>query len=104
MTRALFRLKDGRLCGFTLEGHTGAGKAGEDIVCAAVSSAAYLAANTITEFCDPAADAEARDGYLRVTVRDAARCQDILRGFRLHMEQLQEQYPERIRVEILETV
>ena len=51
MTRATFVRKDGLLCGFTLRGHAGAGVSGTDVVCAAISSAAYLAANTITEIC-----------------------------------------------------
>ena len=34
---------------FTVKGHSGSANAGEDIVCAAVSSAVYMAANTVTE-------------------------------------------------------
>ena len=43
-------LPSGGLLGFSMEGHAGYGEEGEDIVCAAVSSAAYLTVNTITEF------------------------------------------------------
>lgn len=98
MIRAAFRETGGLLSGFTLEGHAGAGRRGEDIVCAAVSSAAYMAANTVTEICRCTAQAECRDGFLRLEVEDPARCQDILRGFLLHLEQLQGQYPGRIEV------
>ena len=38
---------EGGVLGFSMEGHAEYGEAGEDIVCAAVSSAAYLAANTM---------------------------------------------------------
>ena len=40
MIRIRFRTQQGQISGFTLTGHAGAGAAGEDIVCAAVSSAA----------------------------------------------------------------
>lgn len=73
MTRATFVRKDGLLCGFTLRGHAGAGVSGTDVVCAAISSAAYLAANTITEICRCPADTEARDGFLRVSVEEPGR-------------------------------
>ena len=39
----------GNLVGFVMEGHAGYADPGEDIVCAAVSSVAYMTANTITE-------------------------------------------------------
>ena len=42
---------EGALQGFFMEGHAECGEAGQDIVCAAVSSAAYLVANTLTEIC-----------------------------------------------------
>lgn len=93
-------MKNGRLCGFELEGHSGAGEAGSDIVCAAVSSAAYLTANTITDICHCRAEVRDSDGHMLVKVEDAdtERCQDILKGFRLHMEELEQQYPEHIQI------
>ena len=90
------------MLGFSMEGHAEYGEAGEDIVCAAVSSAAYLAANTITEICRCPADTEARDGFLRVSVEEPAGCQDILLGLRLHLGQLQQQYPRQLVVETIE--
>lgn len=100
MTRAAWIYEDGVLCGFRLAGHCG-GTAGRDIVCAAVSSAAYLTANTITEICGCQAAITERDGRLevRVPLAESARCQDSLRGFRLHMEQLAAQYPTHIHLE-----
>lgn len=102
MTRATFVRKDGLLCGFTLRGHAGAGVSGTDVVCAAISSAAYLAANTITEICRCPADTEAQDGFLMVSVEEPAGCQDILLGLRLHLGQLQQQYPRQLVVETIE--
>ena len=62
----------------------------------------YLAANTITEICRCPADTEARDGFLRVSVEEPAGCQDILLGLRLHLGQLQQQYPRQLVVETIE--
>jgi len=49
MTRIKFFESGGVITGFELEGHAGAGLYGNDIVCAALSSAVLMAANTITE-------------------------------------------------------
>ena len=43
-----FREPDGTLTGYTFSGHSDYAEQGSDIVCAAVSSAAYMAANTIS--------------------------------------------------------
>ncbi len=104
MTRVVF-LSDGRyLKGFDISGHSGAGIAGEDVVCAAISSAAYMAANTITDVCGCTGKIEVQDGHMAVTVDqdDLSRCQDILAGLLLHMQQLKEQYPHHIQVTNLE--
>lgn len=102
MIRAVFRSKSGLLCGFTLEGHAGAGRKGGDIVCAAVSSAAFMAANTVTDVCRCEAETEIRDGFLRLDVKAPTRSREILEGFRLHLEQLRQQYPNRIQVDFME--
>ena len=97
-----FREREGVLYGFTVQGHAGAAAAGHDIVCAAVSSAAYMAANTLTEICRCGAVAEALDGFTQVTVQDGGVSRDILAGLHLHLSQLQLQYPQRIAIEITE--
>lgn len=104
MTRAVFLVKKGSLCGFRLSDHCDADDAGYDIVCAAVSSAAYMTANTITDILGCPAAIETQDAYLELVVEkaDIERCAAILAGFRLHMTELQKQYPQYIQVEITE--
>lgn len=97
-----FSERNGTLYGFSVQGHADAAPAGQDIVCAAVSSAAYMVANTLTEICRCGAVAEARDGFMQVTVQDGVASRDILAGLRLHLTQLQLQYPTRIAIEITE--
>lgn len=100
MIRAVFSFAHGAAAGFSLRGHANAGAAGEDIVCAAVSSAAYMTANTLTEICGVPADIEVSDGVMTLAVNTAdAAAQAVLKGFFLHMESLREQYPERIAIQ-----
>ena len=90
---------DDRITGFHLSGHAGAGEHGHDIVCAAVSSAAYMTANTITEIVQAPVNVTVNDGLMDLTVLDRIdRCQDILSGFQLHIQALAEQYPKRIQL------
>ena len=99
MIRVRFHTASDNLVGFTLDGHAGAGVSGQDIVCAAVSSAAYMTANTVTEIIGATADITVDDGYMQVMLTDKIDgCQDILSGFRLHLEALQDQYPNRVHL------
>lgn len=100
----LLTMDCGDLVGFSMRGHAGYGEAGTDIVCAAVSSAAYLTANTITEILHADAQVSVYDSRMDVQIvrRDARMCRDILAGFKLHLLALEEQYPENIRVSYLE--
>jgi len=99
MIRVRFHTANDAILGFTLSGHAGAGNHGQDIVCAAVSSAAYMTANTITEIIGAPADIAVDDGYMKLLVTDHVDgCGDILSGFRLHLQALQEQYPTRIQL------
>ena len=99
MIRVRFHTANDAIVGFTLDGHAGAGVSGQDIVCAAVSSAAYMTANTVTEIIGATADITVRDGYMQVMLTDKIDgCQEILSGFRLHLEALQDQYPNRVHL------
>lgn len=94
----------GELTGFRMTGHSGNAEIGTDIVCAAVSSAAYMAANTITDVVRADAQVTADDGFMQVTVaaKSLRDCRCILEGFKLHMIGLEEQYPENIFVSYME--
>ncbi len=99
MIRVRFTTADELLSGFSVSGHAGAGVQGEDIVCAAVSSAVYMTANTVTEILHQPADISVEEGYLSLHITgDVPRCQAVLAGLRLHIQALQEQYPTRIQL------
>ncbi len=98
MIRATFRYADGEIKGFSLLGHAG-GMEGTDIVCAAVSSAAYMTANTLTDVCGLTADIDLADGKLSLLLAEnTASAKTVLEGFLLHLQELQKQYPTRIQV------
>ena len=99
MIKAAFRFVDGHIEGFTLRGHADMGTAGQDILCAGVSSAAYMTANTLIEICGAKADIAVDDGMMSLTLAESDQTiQKVLEGFLLHMNGLQEQYPKRIQV------
>ncbi len=88
------------LTGFIIKDHT---SDDEDLTgkttCAAVSSAAYMAANTLTEIAGIPCDITERDGFMQLTVKAGSdSAQIILRGLKLHLEELCKQYPKHISV------
>ena len=99
MIRVRFTTADGLLSGFTVKGHANAGVYGQDIVCAAVSSAAYMTANTITDvLCQPA-DITVDEGYMSLLITgDLPTCQAVLAGFRLHIQAMQQEYPQGVQL------
>lgn len=88
------------IAGFDVSGHAGYAEHGEDIICAAVSSACYMTANTITEIIGAKANVTEDDGHMLLTVnpKSLGKTQDILRGFELHMKQMCEDYPKHVRI------
>ena len=93
--------RDGKLCGFDVQGHSGLAPSGSDIVCAAVSSAVYMAVNTLTEVCGCDADIHQEDGKLCMTVikADTDKAQTVLQGLQLHLRELAAQYPTGIQIQ-----
>ena len=103
MTKVLFFCRDGEPCGFAMHGHAGYGQEGGDIVCAAVSSAAYMAANTITEVLSCPAQAEVSEAcfwFSLLSPCDTARA--VLEGLKLHLTELEKQYPANLTIDITE--
>lgn len=99
-----YTAKNGDLLGFHISGHSGYSEEGEDIVCAAVSSAVYLVINTITDIMHIDADISIDDAdvVLRILSKHAVACRDILQGLKLHLLSLEEQYQNFIIVKYTE--
>ncbi len=100
MIRATILTRGDCLCGFEIQGHAGQAEQGRDIVCAAVSSAAYLTANTLTEVCGCRATVQESEGRLSVRISSEQETAQIpLQGLRLHLEGLTAQYPQYIQLQ-----
>lgn len=89
---------------FSIKGHSGYDEIGNDIVCAAVSSAAYMAANTITDVIGAEPEIDLSDGFLvlKLSLQDALKCSVVTEGLKLHILALSEQYENFIKVKISE--
>ena len=100
MIKATFFKNKGFISGFQIKGHSGYAEEGSDVICASVSSAAYMAANTLTEIVGAEADITVDDGYLRLTVKEATdKTEIILQGLELHISTLAQDYDEYILCE-----
>ncbi len=105
MIAAEFKQRKGTgIVGFSIKGHSGYSESGSDIVCAAVSSAAYMAVNTITDVIGAKPEIDLSDGFLvlKLSLQDALKCSVITEGLKLHVLALSEQYQDFIKVKISE--
>ena len=103
MIRIKFLKSGDLLKGFECKGHSMSAPSGSDIICAFVSSACYMTANTVTEILGLEADTAVDDGYMRLEITGSVEtAQDILNGMKLHLTELSKDYPENIQVIITE--
>ena len=99
MIKVTIFTSDNGITGFESRGHSGYADEGSDIVCAAVSSAAYMTVNTLTDIVKCQAKADVSDGNMSFHVRTKlSEAQQILEGFKLHIEALAADYPNNIKV------
>ncbi len=87
--------------GFSVKGHSTMGCDDENgrLVCSAISSAAYMAANTVTEIIGDKADIEVEDGKMVLkALNPSDKTVAVLEGFKLHIEQLAEDYSNSIKI------
>ena len=104
MIQAIFTVQDKLVTGFEISGHSDFSEQGSDIVCAAVSSAAYMTANTLTEIQELPCEITERDGFMQLDLsKEAAeQAQVVLNGFLLHLNALCEGYAGFIDLKISE--
>ena len=104
MTTITFHMKNGRIQGFTCEGHSGYAEAGADIICAAVTTAVRLAECTITDVLGFSAKVRINEQDARISLtlpadalEDEA-AQATLTGMMLTLCELRDENPDYIDV------
>ena len=101
MTNVKFLADDEGLYGFSVSGHSSKDCDDEvgKIVCAAVSSAAYMAANTIIEVIGDQYEADVSDAKMLFKVKNPSdKTLVVLEGLKLHLSELSNQYGNNIRL------
>lgn len=90
MIFAKFLLHEKKLVGFEISGHSSFAERGKDIICAAVSSCAYMVTNTVTDIYHIKAEIKNEDGFLSLSVpfSQSEALQPLFEGFRLHLKAL----------------
>ena len=106
MTTVTFLTEDARIIGFDVQGHSGWGESGEDIVCAAISSAVRLVEATVNDVMGLCAAVKVREADASISLRlpgglantAESTCQNLLTGLMVYLAQLHDEYPDNIEV------
>ena len=106
MTTVTFLTEDARIIGFDVQGHSGWGESGEDIVCAAITSAVRLVEATVNDVMGLCAAVKVREADASISLRlpgglantAASTCQNLLTGLMVYLAQLHDEYPDNIEV------
>lgn len=101
MTNVTFLKEKNLIIGFSVYGHSSvdADDCEGKIICSAVSSAAYLTANTVLEVICADANIDIDDAKMSLKLMSKVdECQVTLKGFYIHCKQLSEQYPDNITI------
>ena len=106
MTTVTFHTEGNRIIGFDSQGHSGYAEAGEDIVCAAITSAIRLVESTINDVLGLAASVKVKESEALISLRlpgglaptAESTCQALLTGLMVYFAELHDEYPENIEV------
>lgn len=106
MTRVVFSKRRGSFKSVSVTGHAGYAEEGEDIVCAAITSAMQLTHVLLDDvlFVDFDTEVDPEATFIRITLSDslgaeeAQEAQHALRALRLHYGELEKEYAQFIQV------
>ena len=106
MTTVSFHLEGSRITGFEVQGHSGYADEGNDIVCAAVTSAVRLCECAINDVLGLEASVKVRQKDASISLKlpgglgqtSESTCQTLLTALMVHFTELHEEYPENISV------
>ena len=106
MTTVTFYSEGNRIVGFEVKGHSGYAIEGEDIVCAAVTSAVRLTECAVNDVLGLEASVKVREKDASITLKlpnalgqtNESTCQTLLAALMVYFVQLVEEYPDYISV------
>ena len=106
MTTVTFLTEESRIVGFEVSGHSGYADAGEDIVCAAITSAIRLVEATVNDVMGLCASVKVNQETAAISLRlpgglaptAESTCQNLMTGLMVYLAQLHDEYPEHIEV------
>ena len=106
MTTVSFLVEQARIVGFDVQGHSGWGEEGSDIVCAAVTSAVRLVEATVNDVMGLCASVKVDQQTAAISFRlpgglaptAESTCQNLMTGLMVYLAQLHDEYPEHIEV------
>ena len=100
---SIIKTRNGEYRGFNCIGHSGYANAGEDIVCAGVTSAVMTVLNGITEVAKLNASVEVADNEIVLNLAERTKTSEVLLGsLKLQLEVLSEDYPDTINITVTE--
>ena len=115
MTKIVFFRSGGAFYGFEEQGHAGFGEAGDDILCAAISSMTMLLINTIEVAYASNVDYDIDEGATRIRVRAKAALPEfeaddykryavsgIMMGYYLQLGDMLEEYGDYLDVSVVD--
>ena len=106
MTTVTFHTEGSRIVSFEVQGHSGYAPEGEDIVCAAVTSAVRLAECAVNDVLGLEAAVKVKEKDASISLKlpgglgqtNESTCQTLLTALMVYCVQLAEEYPENITV------
>ena len=106
MTTVTFYSQGSRVTGFEVRGHSGYAQEGEDIVCAAVTSAVRLVECAVNDVLGLEASVKVKEQDASISLKlpnglgqtNESTCQTLLVALMVHFVQLAEEYPDDITV------
>ena len=106
MTTVTFYSEGSRVTGFEVKGHSGYAPEGEDIACAAVTSAVRLVECAVNDVLGLEASVKVKEQDASISLKlpsglgqtNESTCQTLLVALMVHFVQLAEEYPDNITV------
>ena len=106
MITVSFHMEGSRIVSFQVEGHSGLAEAGEDILCAAVTSAVRLTECAVNDVLGLEASVKVKPEKALLSLKlpgglgqtNESTCQTLMAALMVYFTQLQEEYPENIIV------